>query len=425
MNLFEFLDASFTQYHAIKNIANVLTENGFTFLDEAKNWELKKGGKYFTVRNGSSLIAFVLPQNTVSGYMITGSHSDSPCFKIKENTELNDSYYLRLSSEKYGGMLIAPWLDRPLGIAGRVVVKTASGLESRLVDFGGVCAIMPNVASHLNRGANDGYAYNAAVDSVAMYKNSAKGSLKADLARLAGVNEADVKSSDVQLYCAEKAERIGEYICSGRLDDLQCVYSCLNGFVASDKSTDKVKMLAVFDNEEVGSETKQGADSSFMTDTVTRICEAFGISSGERAKLFANSMMLSCDNAHAVHPNHPEHSDLNNCIYMNKGVVIKYNANQAYTSDAVSSGIFKMICESVGVPYQLYANRADKGSGSTLGNIANTHISLKTVDIGLAQLAMHSCYETAGADDTDYMMTAVKKFYDTSINCDGDKIVLK
>ena len=420
--LFDYIKKAPTAYHACANSAKILEEKGYIRLFEGEKWNLEAGKGYYAERNGSSLIAFRMPVGKPSCFMITAAHGDSPCFKIKENAEIADSNYLRLSVERYGGMLCSTWLDRPLSIAGRVVVKSEDGLEIKLFDLGAPCALIPNVAIHMNRQANDGMSYNAAVDMLPLFGEAAeKGKYYTMVAEAAGVNKEDIISTDAFLYNADDGIEWGEFISAPRIDDLQCAFSALEAFTASKSCDGVMPVYALFDNEEVGSGTKQGAASTFLYDVLSRATKASGGDDEDYFCAVANSFMVSCDNGHAIHPNHPEHADKNHNVVMNKGVVIKYNANQKYTSDALSSAVMKVVCNAAGVPYQLYCNRADMAGGSTLGNIANTQVSLNTVDIGLAQLAMHSAFETAGAKDTEYMVRALCEFYsrDMRENCKG------
>ena len=419
--LFDYIAVCPTAFHTCAHSADMLRESGYTELCEAQRWEIVSGGKYFVTRNGSSLIAFRVPAGEIAGFMMTAAHGDSPAFKIKENAELPDGNYLRLSVEKYGGMLCAPWLDRPLSVAGRVLVSEGDKLSVKLVDLKDPCAIIPNVAIHMNRNANDGMSYNAAVDMLPVWMSSEKGSFRAAVAKVAGVTEDAIVTGDLFLYDPQKGVTLGEYISAPRLDDLQCAFSSLTAFLAAGESR-SIPVCCIFDNEEVGSETKQGAASTFLYDTLTRLCAALGMDGSEYRRLVAGSFLVSCDNAHAVHPNHGEFADRNHTARMNGGVVIKYNANQRYTSDAVSAGIFRRICESAGVPVQYYANRADTPGGSTLGNISNTQVSLNAVDIGLAQLAMHSPFETAGAADTASLVKALTAFFEHSLVAERDGV---
>ncbi len=413
--LFDFIKKSPTAYHATDSAANMLRGAGYAELCEGEAWMLEPGKGYFTTRNGSSIIAFKLPASEPSGFMMAAAHTDSPCFKVKENGELCDQAYTRLSTEAYGGMILSSWFDRPLSLAGRVMIKTENGIESRLVDSKAPCAIIPNVAIHMNRDINNGFKYNTSIDTIPLFSaDGEKKTLKKLISELSGVAEEDVVATDIFVYNPQDGRGWGEYISAPRLDDLQCAFAALTAFINAEGGED-VAVCALFDNEEVGSGTKQGAASTFLSDVVDRIVLSLGGGAERRARMLANSLMLSCDNAHALHPNHHEYSDKNHTAVMNGGIVIKYNANQKYTSDAVSVALFKLICERAGVPTQSYANRADMPGGSTLGNISNTQVSLNTVDIGLAQLAMHSSYETAGGADTGYMVQALIKFFSSSI----------
>lgn len=412
--LFDYIAASPTAYHATMHTAEILKNAGYKELIEGDEWKVKSGRGYFVRRNGSSLIAFRVPSADATGFMITASHSDSPCLKVKENPELADKYYVKLATETYGGMIYSSWFDRPLAVAGRVCVKTAKGIEVKLVDTKAPVAIIPNVAIHMNRQVNSGMNYNAAVDMLPLFGGEKDG-FKKHIASLAGVSPEDIITTDLFVYNPQAGYEWGDYVSAPRLDDLQCAFASLTAFVESADSlvvNSAIPVYALFDNEEVGSQTKQGAASTFLFDVLSRAAAALG---KDYSRLVANSFMVSCDNAHAVHPNHPEFADRNHSVYMNGGVVIKYNANQKYTSDAVSVALFKLVCDEAKAPVQYYANRADMPGGSTLGNIANTQVSLNTVDIGLPQLAMHSSFETAGKKDTKYMIRALSKFYSKAL----------
>ena len=328
--------------------------------------------------------------------------------------------YVRLNTERYGGMLCSTWLDRPLSVAGRVVAKQDGRILSRTVCVDRDLLLIPNVAIHMMRGANDNMSYNAGVDMFPLMGSSAvKGSFKKIVADAAGVKEEDIIASDLYLYNRTPASVWGaenEFISAPRLDDLQCAFASLEAFLAAE-AKDAIPVLAVLDNEEVGSQTKQGAASTFLYDVLARVCKALEM---EYIPSISHSFLVSADNAHAVHPNHPEFADAHHRPKMNGGVVIKHNANQRYTTDAVSQAIFASICEAADVPVQYFANRSDMAGGSTLGNIATTQVSLNAVDIGLAQLAMHSSYETAGAKDTEYLITALRRFYSSALTVLGD-----
>lgn len=414
-----FIEKSPSCYHVIANVEEILKKEGFVELSEASEWKLQPGGKYYTTRGGSSIVAFCVPTADFLNYQIVASHSDSPSFKIKEQPEMvTDGHYVELNVERYGGMLCAPWFDRPLSVAGRVVVQEGTKIQTHLVDFDRDLVMIPNVAIHMNRKANDGYSYNIQKDMLPLLgEESAKGSFAKMIAEQIGVSEEAVTGTDLFLYNRVPGTIWGanrEFVSGTKLDDLQCAFASLQGFLAGNNEK-SVTVCAIFDNEEVGSTTKQGADSTFLSDVLLRINLCLGRTIEQYQTAIASSVMLSADNAHAVHPHHMDKADPTNRPYMNHGVVIKLNANQKYTTDAISAALFKAICGKAGVPYQVYVNRSDIAGGSTLGNISNAHVSLHTVDIGLAQLAMHSPYETAGVKDTAYLIQALTSFYGTHI----------
>lgn len=435
--LLEFIENSPTAFHAVKTMADQLTAAGFKELKENKRWELHRGEAYFVTRNDSSLIAFVVSQGELNGMHILASHSDSPTFKIKENPEMEvENHYIKLNVERYGGMLCAPWFDRPLSIAGRVIVKDPSTgrFISKLVNIDRDLVLIPNLAIHMNREANNGYKYNAQKDLLPLYGTiSSKGSFMELIASAANVSKDEILGHDLFLYNRQKGSVWGaenEFISCGRLDDLQCAFASFKGLLAafsasseSADSTDSDKnssvsphssvmpVHCVFDNEEVGSGTKQGADSGFLSDTLLRIHKALGYDEEDLQIHLADSLMISADNAHAVHPNYTEKADPTNRPYVNEGIVIKFNANQKYCTDAVSAAMFRDLCNQADVSVQTFTNRSDIAGGSTLGNISNTHVALNTVDIGLPQLAMHSPYETAGVKDTEDLVRVAARFF--------------
>ena len=418
--LTDFIDRSPSAYHAVYNICGILESHGFERLCETDEWKLVSGRGYYITKNGSSVIAFRVPGEDITGFNITASHSDAPTFKLKENCEKTGGEYVRINTEKYGGMICASWLDRPLGYAGRVVISTDDGIETRLVASERDMFIIPNVAIHMKRDINDAMKFNPAVDTVPLYSTAAmhKPFLE-EVAECAGVSTGDIISHDLYLYNRQKGSiwgNGGEFISARSLDDLACAFSSLTGFLGAGASS-AVPVFSCFDNEEVGSSTKQGAASVFLCDTLERIAEACG---KKLSALIPSSFMLSCDNAHAIHPNYPELSDRENSVKLNGGVVIKYNAQQKYTTDAVSSSVVKLICKKCGVPYQQYANRSDIAGGSTLGGIASTKVPVSSADIGIAQLAMHSAYETAGAYDTEHMARLCREFFGTAVICERD-----
>lgn len=417
--LLEFIEKSPSAYHVVDNIKDSLLKQGYEELKEAQAWQIKPGKGYFVARNDSSLIAFHLPAKAPKGFHIVASHSDSPTFKIKENAEMAvEEKYVKLNTEKYGGMILSTWLDRPLSVAGRVVIKGESGKpEVRLVNVDKDLLVIPNVAIHMNRDMNKGGEYNPQIDMLPLMalgtKEETGNLLYREVAQAAGCRPEEILSHDLFLYVRESGRIIGagnEFLLSPKLDDLQCVYTSLQAFVQK-KPKKYINVLAVFDNEEVGSATAQGADSTFLQDVLLRIKEAYEISHGEYCRWVADSFLISADNAHAVHPNHGEKADPTNRPYIGGGLVIKYHGSQRYTTDAVSAAKMKLLCEASKVPFQTYTNRSDIVGGSTLGNISNAHVSLSSVDIGLPQLAMHSAVETAGCKDTEDAVKVFATFY--------------
>lgn len=422
--LFDFLKASPTAFHAVEAISAHLEQQGFVPLQECKAWTLAPGGKYYVTRNRSSVIAFTLPTAKPESFRIVASHSDSPTFKIKENAEIDvRGKYVQLNTERYGGMIFSTWFDRPLSVAGRVLYKDESGVHTRLVKIDRDLVMIPNVAIHMNREINNGYKYNAQVDMMPLYgSHDAKGSFKQLIAQACGVAEDAIVGSDLYLY-NRMAGTVwgaqGEFISAPQLDDLECAYASVQA-LKDLPDQGHVNVCCVFDNEEVGSGTKQGADSTFLSDVLERIAGKLGLTQEEYRMALAASFMLSADNAHATHPNHPEYADSGNQVFMNAGIVIKFNANQKYTTDGVSEAVFHQICRDAGVPVQHFANRSDLPGGSTLGNISGAHVSINTLDIGLAQLAMHSSYETAGVKDLAYMVQGMHAFYACKLTSAAD-----
>ena len=422
--LLAFIEKSYSCFHLIQNMKEELNDNGFQELYEAQEWQLKCGGKYYVSRNESSLIAFQIPKENFTGFQIMASHSDFPTFKVKENPEICvENQYTKLNVEKYGGMLCAPWFDRPISVAGRLLVKEGDAIETKLVNVDRDLVMIPNHAIHMNREVNDGYKYNAQTDMLPLYSNmSEKVDFMSVIAESAGVEKENVLGSDLYLYNRMKGSIWGaneEFVSSAKLDDTQCAFASLRGFLQAENKK-AVSVHCVLDNEEVGSGTKQGAASTFLKDTLGRINRGLNRTEDDYLRALANSFMISADNAHGVHPNYSDKTDLTNRPYLNGGIVIKYSANQKYTTDAVSAAMFKTICDRAEVPYQNFVNRSDMLGGSTLGNISNTQVAVNTVDIGIAQLAMHSPYETCGIKDTYYLIEVAKEFYKSAVISDGN-----
>ena len=419
--LLTYIENSPTAYQAVDASAAILEEQGFARLGAQSAWELVPGKGYYTVQNGTSILAFRMPKGKIDGMMIAASHSDSPTFKLKANCEA-DAFgdYVKINTERYGGMILSTWLDKPLSLAGRLVVKQGDAIKAINVKVDRDLLLIPNVAIHQNRKHNDGFVFNAQTDMMPLYgMASAKGTLLAQVAAAAGVEAESVIGSDLYLYNRTPATIWGAddaFFSAPRIDNLMCAYGTLQGFLQAGAAANTLQVWACFDNEETGSHTKQGAGALWMRDTLERVCESTGT---DLRRVLAASMLLSADNAHAKHPNHPELSDAQNAPRMGGGVVIKANASQSYATDGISCAIFSEICKKAGVPTQSFANRSDSPGGSTLGSIADTLLPVNTVDIGMAQLAMHSSYETAACADNAHLVGASRAFFETTITPDG------
>ena len=414
--LMTFLDSAPSVYHAVEQLRRMFEDAGYTRLDEGGRWDLQVGGKYYLTRGGSAIVGFRIPCADPQGFLMTASHSDRPTFKIKENGEL-DGNYVRIATEKYGGMLMAPWFDRPLSVAGRVMVETEAGVQTKLVNIDRDLMMIPNVAIHMNRKANDGYAYNPTSDTIPVLGGKdAKGRLMALLEEQAG---GEILAHDLFLYNRDRAKVWGaqeEFFSAQAIDDLECAWSTVKGFLTAGESR-SIPVVCVFDSEEVGSSSVQGAASTLLADTIARICRARDL---EPERMLSQSFLISADNAHGIHPNHPELADAANAPVVNGGVVLKFNANLRYTTDGVAAAVFRRVCRLADVPVQTYYNRADIPGGSTLGNISLGQVSVPTADIGLAQLAMHSCYETAGVQDVEHLLKAMQLYYGSTLTVTAD-----
>lgn len=422
--LFAFLRAGVTPWHAVAEAARWLEEAGYTRLEESDYWNLAPGGRYYVTRNGSSIAAWRVPEHGIGGWRMSISHSDNPGWRLKP-AKSTVAGCERLPVEGYGGMIMPTWLDRPLGVAGRVLVRTGDGLDTRLVDIHRPVAVIPSLCIHFDRSCNSGHAYNAQVDMQPLYGPEGCKSIKALVAEALNLSESDIVDSELLLTTLQEPVRTGpdgEYYLSPRIDDLGCAASTLMGFLDADAGCDSAcaPVWAMLDNEEVGSSTRQGAQSTFVRDLFDRILDAIPHSGQGMARALANSFCLSADNAHATHPNFPEKSDPASPVRLGGGVVVKYNATQKYSTTAYSGAVFGEICRMAEVPVQRFANRADVPGGSTLGNLQANTVPVPTVDIGLPQLAMHSAVETAACADADAMRRAVAAFYRAHIRVLGD-----
>lgn len=414
-DLIHFIAKSPSTFHAVRGIKAALLYAGFTEIREEDTWQIEKGGKYVVTRNGSALMAFTVPQEGAEAFHITASHCDSPTFKIKENPEIADGPYVKLNVEGYGGMIMSTWLDRPLSVAGRLLVTENGHLAEKLVAIDGTMLVIPSVAIHMDRSVNQQKEWKVQKDMLPLYgMTGAKTPFMDVIAAAAKVKAEDILAHDLILYSRVPGTIWGEereFISSPKLDDLQCAFACFRGFTQGEKEK-YISVYALFDNEEVGSATSQGAGSTFLANTLERLARSLGYSYDETMAMIARSFMISADNAHSVHPNHPEYADPVNRPVINGGIVIKYSAAQKYATNAFSAAYFKKLCKDHDIPTQAFTNHSDNPGGSTLGNISNTVIAMPTVDIGLPQLAMHSSYETAGVKDTAYLVDAVTKFYE-------------
>lgn len=415
--LMDFIQHSPSAFHAVDQIKQRLKSEGFQELFEGEAWDVSRGGNYFVTRNDSSLIAVKIGENVETPtFQMVASHSDSPTFRLKNNKIIPDEHYLRLNTENYGGAIVSSWLDRPLSLAGRIIVKTDQGVESRLVNIDRDLLTIPNVAIHLLRDQAGGHNYQPHIDLVpllGLHGDNDEERFNQLLADEAGVTPEQILGTDLSLYNRTPGTIWGisnEFFSSRQLDNLMSAYTTFEGFIRG-HNEQNINVYLLFDNEEVGSGTKQGALSTFAPDVLKRLIYTLGGSMEAYFRALANGFMVSADNAHAVHPNHPELHDDTDRSYLNQGIVVKSNAEQHYTSDAQSIAVFKWLCEQANVPVQYFSNRSDKRGGSTLGNLMMRQASINTVDVGLPQLAMHSAYETAGVEDPAYMVQAIETFF--------------
>lgn len=423
-DLVEFLQESVTPFHAAATAESWLRAAGYTRLEEADYWNLEPGKGYYVTRNGSSVVAWRVPEHAIGGWRIVASHSDSPSWKVKNDRVENDGCR-RLSVEGYGGMIMPTWLDRPLTVGGRVIVKTEDGIESRLVCIDRDLLVIPSLAIHFQRDVNKGHTYNPQIDMQPLWGPADSRTLTDLVAEELGVDPADILDTDLQLVTRQTPTQIGpdgEFFMAPRIDDLECAATTLLGFLDAAAETDSAcaTVWAMLDNEEVGSSSRMGAESSYLRDVLDRIIEAVPHSGQAMPRALANSFMLSADNAHATHPNFPQKSDPCAPVRLGGGVVLKYNASQKYTTNAVSGAVFRAVCQKAGVPVQVFTNRADEAGGSTLGNLQSHTLPIPMADIGLAQLAMHSAVETASVADAEAMTKAVAAFYRVHLRALGD-----
>ncbi len=425
-DLIDFIYDSPSPYHVIENAKKALSGKGFRELQLTEKWKFEKGGRYFVCQNGTSLFAFILGSGEIEeqGFKIVAAHSDAPTFKIKPSPEISvENKYLKFNTEAYGGAILSTWFDRPLSLAGRVSVKSNDLMQpiTYLVNIKDPILVIPNLPYHFNRAVNEGVALNKQIDMLPVAAvidseiNKDK-MLAHKIAMEINVAVDDILDVDLNLYDFTKGSIMGlnkEFISSGKLDDLAMVHAGLSAFTNLE-AVESTNVLAIFDNEEVGSRSKQGAGSPILSDILKRIAIVQGKNDEDVQRAIYKSFMVSADMAHALHPNHPQKQDPTNRPFINGGPVIKYESNQKYTTDSDSGAVFEMVCKKAGVPYQKYVNRSDMASGGTLGNVSAGQLAIRSVDIGNPMWAMHSIRETGGVDDHTNMTLALKVFYQVS-----------
>lgn len=424
-SLFEFIDQSVSPFHSVSSAESMLVEQGFCSLNFMEPWALARGGKYYVTRNGSSIIAFVLPEKIPAYYHLSASHSDSPTFRIKKLKKQKGDYAVA-EVEGYGGMIYSTWLDRPLSMAGRVVIKRNHTIETKLIAPDKDLFVIPNLAIHMNREINKGYEYNPQIDLQPLYGGK-DASLQNILEKEADLSaDEEIIDWDLVLTVRQKAVTAGaedELYLAPRIDDLASAYATLQGFLqGTETSGDGMALWCMYDNEEVGSGTRQGAQGGFLTDVLSRVEDFYEMSNEQILCAREASLLISADNAHATHPNLPAKTDGEFPVFLNQGIVIKYNASQKYTTTGLTAGVFEEICRRAKVSVQHFANRADAPGGSTLGNLLSHQFSVPMVDIGLPQLAMHSAVETAGMQDVEDMIRTMKMFYQGGTRQTGDGV---
>lgn len=414
-DLKNFLDKSPTAFQATEVIIKRLLDNNFLPLLEGEKWELKAKSKYFVVRNNSAVIAFqngsLPPAET--GFKITGGHTDSPALKVKVGSETKYKGYHKVSVEVYGGPIVNTWFDRELSLAGRVTYLTEGQVKSTNLFIDRPVGIIPNLAIHLNRNVNKGVEVNKQTELPVLLGTSDKEAYLEDLiATECGIAAKDILDYDLFFIPYEKALIYGideELISSGRLDDLAMCHAILTALLATKENKSTV-VATFYDNEEIGSQTLQGANSSFLEMILSRINNCLGGNAEDYARAINKSFQISADQAHAVHPNYASMHDSNYTPELNKGPVVKFSANYRYATNSESSAYFMSICKKLDIPYQKMINRSDIPSGSTIGPVSSATSSIKTVDIGNPMLAMHSTKETMGTLDQYYVTEVFKEF---------------
>ncbi len=420
-DLLAFIDASSSPWHAVAEVAARLQAAGFVALDETASWALQPGGQYFVVRGGSSLIAFVMGQKPVAttGLRLLGAHTDSPGLRLKPHAAHRADGMLRLGVEIYGGPILASFADRDLGLAGRVMVRTTSGIESRLLRTDGAVARLANLAIHMNREVNEaGLKLNKQTELPLLFSVDADTAapdavFASFLGQQLGVAGESILAWDIGVFDVQPGSLWGpqhEFLASGRLDNLASCHAGLNALLATTQP-DATCVLGLFDHEEVGSTSATGAGGSFLSDVIARLVSNPGAADDQRQRVMARSFFISADMAHAWHPNFPAAYEPSHRVLVNAGPVIKINANQRYSTGADTAAHFIALCETAGVPYQRYAHRTDLGCGSTIGPILAAQLGVPSVDVGCPMWSMHSARESAGVLDHGYMTKVLQTFF--------------
>ncbi len=430
LDFIEFLKTSTNPYEAVCSIKEMLNKSNKNFIElkEDEVWNLKKGNNYYVTRNNSSIIAFTLPIDFDDlSFNMAAAHTDSPTFKIKpKNKILIQDHYSMLNTEVYGGPIFSSFFDRPLSISGRIFVKENNQIEEKNINFDKDLLVIPNECIHFNREVNNGKNYNPQIDLLPLL--SEKDDLNELIEKEFKINKENILSYDLTLYSRFRGSIVGsnnEFFLAPQIDDLESDFGLFKGLIESSNNEKSINICIAFDNEEVGSQTKQGAASTFLMDTINRIKESLNLKDEDIARAFSKSLMVSCDNAHAVHPNDVSKTDQLNKVFMNEGIVIKHNAAQHYATDGYSEAIFKLILDNSSIKYQDFTNRSDVRGGGTLGAISTSQVSVPTVDIGLAQLAMHSCVETAGSKDLTYLINGMNKYFSSHITKKNNKVIIE
>ena len=419
----EFIDESPSTYHVVKNCSDILDENGFERIMPREKWEIKKGGKYFFKKSSSTIIAFTVGENfdVKKGFKIFGAHTDSPCFRIKPNPEIVTENIVRLNTEVYGGPILSTWFDRPLSIAGRVIVKGEDPFFPKTVNIkiDEPLLTIPNLSIHQNREVNNGVKIDKQNDILPVIslinKNfEKKGYLERVILEKTGIKKEDIIDFDLYLYTTEKGCLLGaneEFMSSPKLDNLASVYTGIIGLVEAEENQDRINIFVAFDNEEIGSATKQGADSNYLLNTLERISLALGFNRSDFLQMLESSYILSADAAHAAHPAHLGKTDPTNRGKINEGISIKISAKQKYTSDGYSIAVIRQLIEGTEIRIQPFVNESNELGGSTIGPISSTHLDIDGVDLGVPMFAMHSVRELCGIFDVFYLKELAKEFF--------------